>query len=766
MRRALVEYCTYNRLNTYGVGVHRAPVGPCSARRFLLIGTILAWASLWAGVQLQASAMSADGSRFFDPLFMKVLLERFVAPQRTGQTEAGPDTTGTQGLTLTSAEQELVAQLPPTAAESFLRQREAAHQEAAAQQHAAAAEAEATEKPGALLVRFSQRLGRITVEVLVPSLWTLAAALGLLFGITSRALAGAEALLGTAPRQRILSTDNWEMLVDRLRSSTDIFERESVFLGTNSRDDTPVFVPRSVIDEHVHVLGDSGSGKTSRGLLPLISQLMRFGDSSVIVVDLKADDQTLFECLNTESQRLTEQFQKGASTRPPHRFRWFTTVTERSSFAFNPLTQRVMSKLSPDQRTDVITAALGLQYGNDYGRKFYGDSNYDVLNYALREHPHIESLAELELVLAHADRFNLPPKTREAGTHVRSSVRRLSRIKALNACPSLSTPPAVLDHAIDLDDVFTEPQVLYIALPSSAGISNTAEIARIFLYSLMEAAQHHPKPRKQVYLVVDEFQRIVSKNVEMFLQQARSLNISCILSNQSLSDLDSIDADLIPAVRTNTRLRQVFGAGNQTDIDDILNTAGETVYAVRRWDFVQGLFGWLLRGIGVAEQRGTRLTINDILLATDAPGRNITCVRRGAGYAQFGGMPFIMDSVHHISEPAYKEVLKATWPPADERMVVASIHDGAPVVPGAGPVILGASPVHTPIPNPQSVPATPEPTPADPEPIDAVTETTSEGLEVPPLTQMYEEERRKFEERRQKRRSTSRRRPSTPDNPL
>lgn len=763
LRRALVEWCTYNRCNTFGVGVHSAPVGHFPARRFLIIGTILAWASLWAGVQLQASAMSADGSRLFDPLFMKVLLERLVYPQRPDTAETGSDPTGLPPLTLTDAEQDLIRQLPPQAAESFLRQRQAAHQEAAAQQKAAAVEAEATEKPGALLVRFSQRLGRIAVEVLVPSLWTLAAALGLLFGITSRALAGAEALLGTQPRQRILSTDNWEMLVDRLRSSADEFERESVFLGTNHRDDTPVFVPRSVINEHVHVLGDSGSGKTSIGLLPLISQLMRFGDCSVIVVDLKADDQSMFECLRTAADRLTQQFAEERPPRPPYRFRWFTTVTDRSSFAFNPLTQRVMSKLSPDQRTDVITAALGLQYGNDYGRKYYGDSNYDVLNYALREFPHIQSLAELELVLANADRFPLPPKTREAGTHVRSSVRRLSRIKALNACPSLGTPQAVLDNAIDLEDVFTEPQVLYVALSSSAGISNTAEIARIFLYSLKEAAEHHPKPRKQVYLVVDEFQRIVSKNVELFLQQARSQNISCILSNQSLSDLDSIDADLIPAVRTNTRLRQVFGAGNQTDIDDILNTAGETVYAVRRWDFVQGLFGWLLRGMGMAEQRGTRLTINDILLTTDAPGRSITCVRRGAGYAQFGGMPFIMDSVHHISEPAYQEVLKATWPPADERMVVASIHDGAPVVPGAGPVILGAPPVRTPVPNPQSAPAAPEPTPADPEPIDAVTETTSEGLDIDSL---YEDQRRKFEERRQKRRSNSRRRPSTPDNPL
>jgi len=378
----------------------------------------------------------------------------------------------------------------------------------------------------------------------------------------------------------------------------------------------------------------------------------------------------------------------------------------------------------------------------------------------------VESLAELELVLASADRFPLPPKTREAGTHVRSSVRRLSRIKALNACPSLGTPRAVLDHAIDLDDVFTHPQALYIALPPSAGISNTAEIARIFLYSLMAAAQAHARPRTQVYLVVDEFQRIVSNNVELFLQQARSMNIGCIFSNQTLADLEAVDADLLPAVRANTRFRQVFGAGNQTDLDDLLSTAGETMYARRSWSFAPTLFDAALRGFSVAEYQGTRLSINDILLATDAPGRNVACVRRGAGYAQFGGMPFVMDSVHHVSEPAYKDILKATWPPPDERMVTASIHDGAPVIPGGGPVILGTPPISTPIPNRPAAGANPPPTIPAAEPTGAVSEVTSEGLDIDPLTQMYEDQRRQHEERRQKRRRKSRRTPSTPDKPI
>jgi hypothetical protein len=154
-------------------------------------------------------------------------------------------------------------------------------------------------------------------------------------------------------------------------------------------------------------LGDTGSGKTSLGLVPLITQLMRFGDCSVVVVDLKADDQYLMETLRREAASLDERL-KTAEEPSSYPFRWFSTVLGRGSFGFNPLTQPVMSQLDPDQRTDILTAALGLQYGNDYGRKYFGDANYDLLNYALRENPRIQCLAELEQVLAGAERFPLP----------------------------------------------------------------------------------------------------------------------------------------------------------------------------------------------------------------------------------------------------------------------------------------------------------------------------------------------------------------------
>ena len=644
--RALTAWANYNRLKSPGAGVHQSPAGPCSIRRSLLIGTIIGWCCLWAGLQIVP--LEVKYGRLME-LGAKLL-------DQHPKVEASSDPTTTNVPPLTADEEEYLRLLSPEQQRDYLGARLVRPQ---AEEFFDQLEAEKRKSPQSLIVDSLGKMGIIVLHALVPSVGTLAVAFALLLPIAGRALAGIEECFGAQDQTRYLTTENWENLVARIRASEDKTEAESILMGVNSRDDTPVMVPRSVFKEHAHVLGDTGSGKTSRGLSPLLTQLMRFKDCSIVVLDLKADDQSLFETLRKESLKLTELLKKEEN--PPHReypFRWFTTVLGRSSFAFNPLAQSTMPKLSPDQRTDIITAALGLQYGSDYGRKYYGDANYDVLNYALRKHPHVQSLAELEEILLGAKTFELPEETKKAGTHVRSSARRLSRIKALNACSAMNTPQTVLDNAIDLAQVFSQPQSLYVALPPSSGISNTAEIARIFLYSLLAAAQAHVGKRTQVFLVIDEFQRIVSNNVELFLQQARSMNIGCILSNQSLADLDSIDADLIPAVRTNTRFRQVFGAGHQTDIDDILLSSGETTYGSRSWNYAPGMIQPYLQGFSIAETRNTRLSLNDILLATDADGRNIACVRRGAGYAQFGGMPFIMDSVYHISEDEYLDAAR------------------------------------------------------------------------------------------------------------
>ncbi len=462
---------------------------------------------------------------------------------------------------------------------------------------------------------------------------------------------------------RLLNTETWDDLVDRIRASGDRIERESLLLGVNAHDDSPVIVPRSVFQEHAHLLGDSGSGKTSLGIASLLTQFIRFGDCSVVVIDLKGDDIALMEGARIEAERAGI------------RFRWFSNELERPTYLFNPMQQSHLPRLSLYQRTDVLTASLGLQYGTDYGRGFFSDANSEMLFHALKARPEgIASFSELAAVLREKAPFrNVPEDLRSAGSHLGAIINRLADTKALNATAKDGYPESAMAAAIDMPDIFRTPQVLYFHLASAIGMASTAEIARLALYSILTAAKTAQGERTQVYLVIDEFQRIVSNNLELFLQQARSMNIGIILANQTLGDLKSPDADLIPTVRANTRFRQIFAASDLAEQDEIIKTSGETTVFSRAWSQYLGTVLGSSGTFSLTETLSPRLRVNDVLLATDHPQQSIVQVRRGQGYAQFGGFPFVMTSAFHITQTEYERRKRAPWPDRDGETVRPSL---------------------------------------------------------------------------------------------
>ena len=66
--------------------------------------------------------------------------------------------------------------------------------------------------------------------------------------------------------------------------------------------------------------------------------------------------------------------------------------------------------------------------------------------------------------------------------------------------------------------------------------------------------------------------------------------------------------------------------------------------------------------VTAGEITSPRLRANDIMLATDAEKQSIVQIRRGLGYAQFGGFPFVMRSTFHIDEDEYKARKSSDWP--------------------------------------------------------------------------------------------------------
>ena len=82
------------------------------------------------------------------------------------------------------------------------------------------------------------------------------------------------------------NSSEWKQLVTSIQDSVDPMERASLYMGRVVADSSPVLLPRIVLREHAHFLGDTGGGKTALGLIPLAEQLIMGPDCSVITIEL------------------------------------------------------------------------------------------------------------------------------------------------------------------------------------------------------------------------------------------------------------------------------------------------------------------------------------------------------------------------------------------------------------------------------------------------------------------------------------------------
>ncbi len=469
-----------------------------------------------------------------------------------------------------------------------------------------------------------------------------------------------------AKRDQASSNNAVTPVFEELRLSPDLTERESIYLGRVVADGSPAIVSKKVLREHAHGLGDSGSGKTSLFLCPIIEQLVRSGDCSVIVLDLKGDSLELLASLESAAKFAREK----------HRLRMplkhFSNQADRASFAFNPLSQVFWGEVDLITRTDILCAACGLSYGADYGQGYYSSANAAILHCAIKTFPNVANFVELAdcigEVMVTAKKSELHPEIRKAGVHVHEVIKRLAACAPLNVTQSTPHHPGVFRDSINMVELFQEPQLMYFHLPATLSPSAAAEIGRLANYMLL-AASTQTERRVPVYLVIDEFQRMVASNLEYMLQLARSMGVGVILANQSLQDLKKGTTNLIPTVEANCRLRQWFGVSCSEDQERLIQNGGVTVDYLSSISETTGRDGFVSQSYSQQEQIVSRVTINDILLTTDHPLRSFLRISRGEGYAQYGGMPVAIESTYHISQQEYQRRRKLIWPAGEGTFV-------------------------------------------------------------------------------------------------
>jgi hypothetical protein len=146
------------------------------------------------------------------------------------------------------------------------------------------------------------------------------------------------------------------------------------------------------------------------------------------------------------------------------------------------------------------------------------------------------------------------------------------------------------------------------------------------------------------------------------LQLARSMRVGVILANQSMEDLKKSATNLIPAIEANCRLRQWFAVSSSDDQQRLINASGLTVDRSLSRSVSTNSEGRQSVSYSESEKVVPRFTINDVSLTSDHPFRSFLRIGRGAGYAQYGGLPVIVESQYHISEDEYRRRQAIPWP--------------------------------------------------------------------------------------------------------
>lgn len=511
------------------------------------------------------------------------------------------------------------------------------------------------------------------------------------------------------PEYRNRPRTQWDNYVERIQSSKNSTERNSLFLGFHSTSGYPILVPRDLLIEHAHILGDSGSGKTSLALSPMIAQLVRMigrdkeeavdnetsgkassRPASIVVLDLKGDP-ALFHGARDEAARAGIDFQ------------YVTHEIGLSTCVFNPLLQSHLAEQGPARRAEILLDALALSFGEGYGKSYFSRTNRRVLARLFNAHPGIQSFRELYPHTLNVEsmgrRRGLSSRMADDAGELFAVIESLASFDILNYVPEqaeqfgqVAGGEDVKASMVDMNDVLERPQLVYYYLPTSLGGDTAKEIGKVALYSLISAASHRETrtgPGNRVYVFIDEFQEIAGENLQVVLRQARSKNIGCILANQTISDLVT-DVDLRPIVQGNTRFKQYFSATDLHQQSSLIEASGETLDYVMSWSesIRAGQNGdTVTRTESMSEKVDSRITRNHVITASDHPMQSVVHIPRGMGFAQFDGFPFLMMGEYHITSEWYAYIRDSVgWPtgdpgtirPSDQQMPDPEIAFGAP----------------------------------------------------------------------------------------
>jgi type IV secretory pathway TraG/TraD family ATPase VirD4 len=322
---------------------------------------------------------------------------------------------------------------------------------------------------------------------------------------------------------------------------------DKYFLGL-SDEKKDILVNEEILNHHLHVLGPTGSGKTSLVILPLSRQAIE-KDRGCCFIDFKGD-----EVFKKYVQQKAKE--KGKN------FYYFSIDPNEESIGYNPL-----SSGDIHSKVDRIMTALELIYQGPAG--FY--SNVQAMAFVELLKEIIQDKKEIN--------FSSVKDSLENPHFLRRIDVSTQEVKGLLAAISwIGGLEVITRDELDLSKVIKNGDIVFFALKSQINTRLAEAIGRMLIIDLKCQAVSRKESDPPYFIFIDEFQNLACSHFVDVISKVRSANFCLVLSNQSRGNLSNVSPAFENAIFTNTAIKIIFMQEDPFDAKFWSDKTGQTTY--------------------------------------------------------------------------------------------------------------------------------------------------------------------------------------------
>ncbi len=326
---------------------------------------------------------------------------------------------------------------------------------------------------------------------------------------------------------------------------------------------------------HVHVLGPTGSGKSTTALYPWISQDLERG-VGVTVMEPKGDLADAVRRHALEAGRVVVPFDPTRAACPHLNLlagegaaagEALAVALDQMEPAAHPF-YRTLGRVVLVHSVKLAKAALSSAADLDSVERIVHDTSYRNRLRRQVQDPGIDRFFENEFGA-------LPP-----GRQLDLEIGLLNRLRSLRMHPGAAaalSPP----FDFDLDEVLASDLVLLATLsPAELGLGARGLGVLMWHLFIQAAYRAGPKTALRHVLYLDEFHQWVSPDLADVLAMIRGYGVSLVLAHQ---DLGQLSPDLQEAVLANARTRLVLGGTAAGDLRRLEREAAPSPFPEARY---------------------------------------------------------------------------------------------------------------------------------------------------------------------------------------